>query len=246
MRMVKSLLAIMMVVALALPVAALATDPKVVGTGPVSTFPDSDTPVLYDQLATPDGDATTAQNFEPAFDGYDNRLADDFIVPAGPGWDIDRVLFDGIYFNGFGPVVSVNVWIYGDSNCLKAGAPVYTGPGLPYVDPTGAGDLEVAISPPCLAPGHYWLVVQANMDFGVGGQWGWANNFDPHFCPAIWENPGGAFGIGCTTWSPRAAVCGIDPIAPDQCFRLNGVPCQTTAVEASTWGRIKANYPANP
>src|SRR5262245_45666219 len=39
----------------------------------------------------------TAQNFEVAFDAYDNEIADDFVVPTGESWTIEQILVAGIY-----------------------------------------------------------------------------------------------------------------------------------------------------
>jgi hypothetical protein len=239
----------MMVVALAIPVAALATSPKVTGHGAITTWPgNNDGGVLYSQLDGANGDGTTAQNFEVAFDAFDNQLADDFVVPGGPGWLIREILLDGIYFNGAGPAVSVNIWIHGNAaGDLPTAAPIHTRLAQAYVDVTGLGDFVVTPSPalPCLAPGRYWLVVQINMDFGVGGQWGWGNRIPTSNAGAAWQNPGGGFGAGCLTWGRRGATCAIDPGAPDQLFELQGVVCETTPVEATTWGRIKATYPSS-
>jgi hypothetical protein len=38
---------------------------------------------LYDQYNHASGVASNSQNFEPAYDTYDDFLADDFVVPPG-------------------------------------------------------------------------------------------------------------------------------------------------------------------
>ena len=38
-------------------------------------------------------------------------------------------------------------------------------------------------TPLTLAPGTYWVSVQANMDFPVGGEWGWTDRTLHLTCP---------------------------------------------------------------
>ena len=38
---------------------------------------------------------------------------------------------------------------------------------------------------------------------------------------AVWRNPSGFFGA-CQSWSRRGVTCGLDPLAPDQVYRVNG------------------------
>jgi hypothetical protein len=72
-----------------------------------------------------------------------------------------------------------------------------------------------------LPPGHYWLAVQANMNFVCCGQWGWTDRTVLSSSPAMWQNPGNGFGTGCTTWGTKAG-CGVQLSGPDQVFRLRG------------------------
>jgi len=69
--------------------------------------------------------------------------------------------------------------------------------------------------------------VQINMDFnGPGakppnsGEWGWENQTETVFAPAAWENPGGGFGTGCTTYQ-QENVC-IPDGQGDHMFTLKG------------------------
>jgi hypothetical protein len=54
-----------------------------------------------------------------------------------------------------------------------------------------------------LRAGTYWVSVQANLDFNVGGQWAWENEVNIVGGDAMWQNPGDGFGTGCTTWGPE-------------------------------------------
>ena len=42
--------------------------------------------VLYDQYNNPGAVSSNSQDYESALNAFDDELADDFVVPAGPGW----------------------------------------------------------------------------------------------------------------------------------------------------------------
>jgi N-acetylneuraminic acid mutarotase len=175
--------------------------------------------VLYDQYNNAGANATFSGTFTD-FTGLDADLADDFVVPGGETWNVESIDADGVYFNGSGPANSFNVFIYTDSGGLP-GTQVYSTLNQTW---TQVGTtFTVNLSPAAvLAPGHYWIEIQANMTFSVGGQWGWTDRTLQSNSPAAWQNPGGGFGTPCTTWGQRGASCGIDPGVPDQVYRLNG------------------------
>ena len=155
--------------------------------------------------------ATSSQNFEAAFDAFDDELADDFVVPGGETWTSTRSTSAGHYFNGTGPMTSANVNFYSDASGLP-GSQVATRPGLTVVD--SAGSLTIAIpSAVTLASGHYWVSVQANVDLAVGGQWGWTDRTVGSNSDAAWQNPGGGFGRP-RTWGARGSTAGSTPACP--------------------------------
>jgi hypothetical protein len=84
------------------------------------------------------------------------------------------------------------------------------------------GSFTILLPAPAVLPaGTYWLSVQAVMDFGVGGQWGWTERTVQSISASAWRNPGGGFGTSCTNWAPRVATCAVGT-NPDMIFRLNG------------------------
>lgn len=172
--------------------------------------------VLYDQTGNPSGNGFTAQNFEAGFDVYDAEAADDFVVPAG-GWAIKKVSLNGVYYNGAGPMSSVNIAIYKKTGGLP-GAVKCSAPNVVPTD-DGLGNI-VAKIPKCkLKKGSYFLVANANMDFAVGGQWGWSAETVQSNGPALWQNPGDGFLTGCTAWSNMATCLGQPPTF-DLSFKL--------------------------
>ena len=178
--------------------------------------------VLYDQYNNAGANATNSQYYDQAMRPYDDFCADDFIVGPGQTWIVDEVDVAGLITNGNGPVESFNVTVYADAAGLP-GTAVYTAGGLPYTTPGGAEfDIPLGVAA-VLGPGHYWLMVQANLGFFTGGgQWGWYNRSLQANVVATWYNPGDGWGTNCTeSWGLRWA-CQGDSGSPDQVFRLLG------------------------
>lgn len=173
---------------------------------------------LYDQYNNAGANATVSQDFEPANDAFDSQLADDFVVPAGQTWTVTEVDAQGIYFNGFGPAISFNVFFYDNSGTLPA-TPVYTATGLAY---TGSSDFVITLTTPAVLPaGTYWVSPQARMDFSAGGEWGWQDRTVQSTSPAAFRNAGGGFACpGGNGWVVKNN-CVASP-DPDQVFRLVG------------------------
>lgn len=173
---------------------------------------------LYDQTGNDSGAGLVSQNFESSFDIYDATAADDFVVPDGNKWKIKEIDVVGTYFNGSGPARSLNIAVYKTRNGLP-GKKV-----AEYDDITGEDDLgsfRVTLPKPLkLKPGQYWVAASANMDFGSGGEWGFETGTLVINDEAVWENPGGGFGVGCTTWTP-VSQC-VPQITGDLLFALKG------------------------
>lgn len=174
---------------------------------------------LYDQTDSGDGNGITSQNFESSFDVYDNMGADDFTVPKGTSWKITEVLVGGSY-SVSGPVTNARVAFYKDSGGLP-GALVKEYPAAPTTA-DNAGSLTLKLPTALkLKKGKYWVSVQANMDFQVGGQWYWSTRSVQSGNPAAWQNPGDGFATGCTTWGVES-VCIASGQGPDKLFALMG------------------------
>jgi hypothetical protein len=181
--------------------------------------------VLYDQYdnaATTGAADITSQDFEAAFNAFDNQAADDFVVPAGQTWQITGVDVLGEYGNGPGPADSFHVFFYANDaiSNLPTGAPLASRLSSPY---TGSSDFVITLtSPVTLLAGTYWVSVQVREDFNPNGQWFWRNRTVQSNSGAAWQNPGNGFGTGCTTWIRRTGCAGLGQTFPDQVFRLHG------------------------
>jgi hypothetical protein len=202
------------------------------GAAPVDSWDDFDAPlaILYNQMNNPGANAVSSQNFETAYDAYDSFGADDFVVPANTSWTIKGVGVNGLYYGcippACGPAASFNVFFHTDNGGLPNDPPAATRANMAYVvdpdDPPGTFRIKVnpqITIPASPNPRHVWVSVQANLDFNVGGQFGWGVRTVQSNDPAAWQNPGGGFGV-CPDWAPMAGCIGI--VDPDFQFLLAG------------------------
>lgn len=173
--------------------------------------------VLVDQTTTPSGTGWTSQDFEAAFNAYDNQGADDFTA-TGPGFLVNEVVAPG--FNQGVPVPGMNIQFFTNAGGVP-GTLICNYSNIPTID-DGVGNTTTALSPPCAVPaGVAWVSVQARMDFGTSGQWFWAGSVSANGNPGKWQNPGGGFGTGCTTWADLSACIAGDN---EWAWALMGVP----------------------
>jgi len=191
--------------------------------------------VLFDNNSNDSGIGISSQNLEPGFDAYDDAAADDFVVPVNTKWHVKQVIVTGVYYNGSGPAVSENVTFYTNKSKLPntvkkqylglVGTDNGTGSFVIKLPAGDAANLSGGSVNP--AGKHYWVSVQVNMDFGVGGQWGWEGSLNNPTTPAApyidaWENPGDGFGTGCTTWNFEYTCIGDLGQGPSKMFTLKG------------------------
>lgn len=176
------------------------------------------TGVIYSQNDNDTGVGVVSQNFEPDFDVYDSQLADDFVVPdRGQPWQVTGITVTGVYFNGSGPAASENVTFYRDAN----GVPGVVKNTQTVVGADTNGSFTIPLDKFALPAGHYWVSVQANMDFSSGGEWGWETRSVQSGNAAVFQNPADGFGTGCTSWASVAA-CVDAGSGPDLMFSLSG------------------------
>jgi len=190
-------------------------------------------PTLYDQNDNDGGDGFTSTSYSGT------QAADDFVVPATESWHVTSVFVPG---SGFADLSSVTVTIYGDSSG-GPGAQVYTVnvPSGSFTDDLGlfnfpGGNLTIPIDA-TLPSGHYWLSVQ-----GDGSYWFWEIRGVVSNHPAMWENPDGLFGTGCTSWGDMAtcfAALGTPypPNSLDLMFTLGGTSTPVGPPYTGTPGR---------
>jgi len=180
--------------------------------------------VLYDQSDNDNGQGIVAQNFETENDLYDSEAADDFKVPAGKIWKITEIHVNGTYFDGAGSADSFNVTFY-SSRKGKIDKLIQSCPNASYYYDTqfdfGSEYVKCKVK---LTEGGYFVAVQANMDFSVGGEWGWLTNNTIRHKPSLWRNPTDGFQIGCVDFEVTA-TCIDSGEGGDYPFALYGKAC---------------------
>lgn len=181
--------------------------------------------ILYNQMDNLSSAPIASQNYESGYDIFDSQAADDFIVPTGIGyWRVSSIDVLGTYNVPGGSSVhvdSVNVRFYAAAGSSLPKTLVYSAVISPTSDTGGAFVVDLK-TPAILAPDTYWLSIQANMNYlPERKQWLWRQRSVQSNSASVWQNPGNAYGTGCTTWSPRVATCRVGD-APDLLFRLNG------------------------
>ena len=187
------------------PMASAASGPSAATNNAGSAGLERSAAVCGGNTGTPDGNGLTSQNFEAAFDAYDANGAADFKTKKCVVTTVDIVGS----FSVAGPAQSATVTIH-KKNPNKPAKCTSTG--------GGAGpNFSVTFSGCTLKKGKYWVTAQANMDFQPNGQWYWSTTAIQE-AEDMWRNPGGGFGVGCTTYGTNGACLGF---ASDYLFTVN-------------------------
>jgi hypothetical protein len=182
--------------------------------------------VLYDHTPSVVGFHATVQDFEASLDANDAQVADDFRVPAGEVWIVQRAFVDGRKPGDAGPGVPefVHAFLFGPQGSLPAASPFYSrqldpAPGTPYPD------FDLALpGVPLLPAGTWWFAAQPRMDFDApdDNYWFWGTIPSKVGNGAAYRNPGDGFGSGCTSFAPMVG-CVTNVGNPDVAFRLEGI-----------------------
>ncbi|WP_108869487.1 T9SS type A sorting domain-containing protein [Aquimarina aquimarini] len=172
---------------------------------------------VYEQVAG--SVSTLPSQFFVDFGGL-VQSADDFVIPAGNTWTLERIVAFGSG-NNSPQLTNATVVIYED-NAGVPGAEVYnSGEIVPISDPS---DLNLNLMLPqgvTLQSGSYWLSVYANLAFNPDStQWFWASQNggigqEPHLKDEL-----DLFGTGAIDWTPVSIAFGRDPL--DQIFQIYG------------------------
>jgi hypothetical protein len=210
-------------------IAAAPPNPTTSARGAPQAAPAAPNPeaVLWDQYSGGfTGVNFAAQDFEVAYDMYDIWAADDFenLVDWEVGTIVNRGGWTG--YVDLNNATELHWYICGDAggmpSCYPGDGTEYWSIHLPPSDPQVAlgvvepEDIYLNLAAPVvLPPGHWWLVFQASLEFGLYGQYGWSGTLDPVWgdLPRQW-NPGEGFGMG-----PDWFLTGY---AEDLQFRLEG------------------------
>jgi hypothetical protein len=171
--------------------------------------------VLYNQNYTP-------FNTRPSqlFTDFGDLLAqsgDDFVVPEGQTWKIEKVYAPG-GVNGTPVLNGALVDVYSDS-VGKPNKLVYSS-GV-VVPVGGAANLELVLPTPAnLDGGKYWISVYVKLAYGAGNQWFWQTTQTVTGAEAQFKDEGDLFGTGATDWTAMSTVFGGAPV--DMIYTLFG------------------------
>jgi hypothetical protein len=176
------------------------------------TIPDDcqfiDNPPMVDQGAWVEGDAVQAQNFDDGgYPTYTIKQWDDFTVPYNVSLGTGQAWFNPPSWTGYGNVDFL-VEIADAPGGAEAGGNV-------IANTIGAGDAGVItwdFTGVTLAPGTYWMSVQAAGGFGTYGMVYWfrTNVNAPSGSMHYYHNPGGGWNHGTdpqpiTAWGDAPA-----------------------------------------
>ena len=175
---------------------------------------------IHDANTTCSGFSRPSQFF--ADSGSAAELADDVVVPAGETYVVSRVWAHGSYGSGAGPVDGLDVKFFEDAGGMPG--PVHCGyTALAPLGRLDVSDFVVDLPAACrLAPGTWWLSVQARMPLNPRGQWFWAEATDGAGAEYRFQDPANVLGTGCTAWGTGNACFEPDPVNTDSCFLLKG------------------------
>ncbi|WP_298314633.1 T9SS type A sorting domain-containing protein [uncultured Aquimarina sp.] len=174
-------------------------------------------PSIYEQTNTQIG-TLPSQNFLD-FGGL-AQTADDFTVPEGNTWNIDRVLaFGGL--RGTPSFDSVTIVIFTDDEGLP-GDEIYNSGGITPISELNNSNLNILLPEiVTLKSGKYWISIYVNLAFNPGtNQWFWASQDNVIGEETQFRDAANIFGLGATDWSTASIVFERTPL--DQIFQIFG------------------------
>ncbi|MCU0607698.1 MAG: T9SS type A sorting domain-containing protein, partial [Candidatus Edwardsbacteria bacterium] len=163
----------------------------------------------YEPIGT---DAHASQRFEAGMEAYECWIVDDFWISGPDSLWLDSIYVHGQYWNGTGPMDSVQLMLLPDSasGYPAFSTPLWTGYFTPAAYTDSSGTLKLRFPQQLKVYGNnpgMWLTVQAHLTFSTNGQWGWTRTQDQIRGSYVgwWYNPGGGFGVG-SAYVPVSSV----------------------------------------
>jgi hypothetical protein len=167
---------------------------------------------------------TALSNMRPSqlFTDFGNILtqtADDFEVPAGQTWTIEKLFIPGSALGT--PVLNqIIVDIHSDNENVP-GNLVYSSGAIAPASGTIAADLELVLPAPVnFTGGKYWLTVYARLAFAGSNQWFWRTTLTVNGNESHFKDSGNLFGTDAFDWTPGSVAFGGLP--SDQLFTIIG------------------------
>jgi len=154
------------------------------------------------------------------FGGLLAQSADDFYIPEGNTWSIDRVIAFGAS-NGSPEFDNVSIVIYEDLGGTP-GEEIYNSGGITPISDLSDSNLEISLPEPLtLESGNYWISIYVNLAFfPEGNQWFWTSENNNVGEVTQFRDVADLFGTGAVNWTPSSVAFGRSPI--DQTFQIFG------------------------
>lgn len=165
------------------------------------------------------------------FASVPTQSADDFVIPEGQQWTIEKVFAQGA---ANGPSVLNAMWvvIYQDTLGLP-GRQVYSSGAVVPASGTTTPNVDLVLSTPAtLSAGKYWISVYAELPFVNGTQWFWRTTSTVTGSPGLFRDPPNVLGRNILNWTAQSVVFGGVPT--DMLFTLFGNGTGIPAPEAPT------------
>ncbi len=144
------------------------------------------------------------------------QVGDDFIVPEGSTWSVERILAFGSTSDN--PILgNASVVIYENVNGAPGEEVYNSGELAPISDPNDPNINLLLPEAVVLESGTYWISVYANLDFG---RWNWGAQNGGIGAESNLRDAENIFGAGATDWTPLSLL-GLSPI--DQVFDIYGI-----------------------
>ncbi len=183
-------------------------------------------PAIYEQVE--EAVASAPSQLFIDFNGL-VQSSDDFVIPEGSAWTINRVLaFGG---SGGSPIFdSATVVIYTDANG-KPGEEVFNSGSIVPTSAEDDSNLNLTLPEAVqLESGSYWISVYANLvfDTNVGNQWFWYTQEHLNGQESQFKDALDLFRTGAVDWTATSAAFNREPA--DQIFQIFGVAADADSV----------------
>ncbi|MEW7279641.1 T9SS type A sorting domain-containing protein [Aquimarina sp. 2201CG1-2-11] len=173
-------------------------------------------PGIYDQIGSL-AESTTSENITDF--SILTQSADDFTVPEGNTWTVERILAYGS--SGSSKLTNVTVIIYNDDQG-KPGEEVYNSGVIAPISDSSDPTLNIQLpEAQVLNGGNYWVSVYTIMDFSPErNRWFWLTQRERVGAESHFKNEDDFFGTGATDWTPTSVAFQRNP--SDQIFQIFG------------------------
>ena len=148
------------------------------------------------------------------------QTADDFSVPSGNRWVIERILaFGGA--NNAPALTNATVVVYTDNDGTP-GEEIYNSGEINPISAPEDSNLSLLLPEPlALEAGNYWLSIYVNLAFNPGAvQWFWSTQPGGINQESYFKDVFDLFGSGATEWTPVSDA--LDRAPGDQVFQIFG------------------------